>query len=144
MTFFLLIDEQRRQNCIAEISRLDLSRVKSVEIKNYRKNRSTSQNRTYWMWLNTMSDVLGYSSDDLHEVFKQKFLGLEEYVVNVRREGKAGKAVVLREIMCRPKSTVKLSVGEFSEYLNKVEELAKEMNITLPYPDDFRYAMTGT
>lgn len=139
MTFYLLIDEQRRQNCINEIVGLDLARVKSVEIKEYRKNRSTAQNRTMWMWLNTIAPELGYSSDDLHELFKQRFLGLEEKVVNVSRNG-----IVLRDLMVRPKSTVNLSVGEFSDYLRKIEALAISMNIALPYPDDFKYAMTGT
>jgi hypothetical protein len=135
---YLLIDEQRRQNCLAEISALDLKKTHSVEIKAYRKNRSTAQNRTMWMWLNAMAPDFGYSADDLHEVFKQKFLGLEEKVISVSKNGK-----VLREALCRPKSTASLTVGEFSDYLRKIEATAVTMGLTLPYPDDFKYAMEG-
>lgn len=135
---YLLIDEARRQNCIAEIAALDLTKTRSVEIKEYRKNRSTSQNRTMWMWLNAMAPDFGYSADDLHEVFKQKFLGLEEKIISASKNGH-----VLREIMCRPKSTASLTVGEFSDYLRKIEATAIAMGLKLPYPEDFKYAMEG-
>jgi hypothetical protein len=136
---YLLIDEQRRKNCLEHIAGLGLNRTHAVEIKEYRKNRSTAQNRTMWMWLNAMAPELGYSADDLHEVLKQRFLGLEEKKVSISRNG-----VVMRELMVRPKSTASLTVGEFSDYLRQVEALAIQMGLRLPYPDDFKFAMTGT
>lgn len=136
---FILIDETRRQNCMAYLAGLHLApKTHCVEIKEYRKNRSNAQNRTYWMWLNAIAPESGYSAEDLHEVFKQRFLGLEERVVSFTRNGK-----VVREIMCRPKSTAWLTVAEFSDYLRRVEGLAQDMGFVLPYPDDFKYAMEG-
>lgn len=136
---YLLIDEQRRQNCMAEISGLDLKRIKSVEIKEYRKNRSDAQNRTMWMWLHAIEahlDTPDITAEDLHETFKQRFLGLEEKKVTFAYNG-----MVVRELMVRPKSTKTLTVQEMTLYLRKIEHLAAEMSIALPYPDDFKYAM---
>lgn len=136
--FYILIDEQRRQNCMAEIAALNMSKTYSVEIKAYRKNRSSSQNRTMWMWLNALAPDWCHSADDLHEIFKQRFLGLEEKTVNISKNGH-----VLRELICRPKSTASLTVGEFSDYLRKIEATALMMGSRLPYPDDFKLAMEG-
>lgn len=126
--FFILIDEQRRQNAVNFLQRLSLKRTYSVEIKEYRKNRSNSQNRLYWSWLKIIADMYGYEDDELHETFKAKFLGTEERLV-------FGERVMV------PKSTAKLTTQEFTLYLDKIEMLARELDISLPHPDDYHYAM---
>lgn len=127
--FFILTDEQRRNAAIAFIKGTNIrGPVQSVEVKEYKKNRSSSQNRLLWSWYNVFARETGYTPDELHEQFKVRLLGVEEKTV----EG---------ELLRQPKSTAKLNVQEFGEYLNKIEMVAMEMGLTLPYPDDFKYAM---
>lgn len=122
---FVLIDEPRRQDCISFIKALTLTTKQSVEIKKYKKNRSLAQNRTYWLWLGIIGEFNGDSPEDLHELFKLRFLGHEEKTI-------MGESVTL------VRSTAKLTTLEFGEYLVKVEMLAKQLGIVLPYPDDYR------
>lgn len=128
--FFILQDDIRLGNCIEYLKRLDLRRKHGVEIKQYRKNRSMAQHRLYWMWVNTIADAYGFQPDELHDHLKVRFLGVKEVTV-------FGKTILI------PKSTTTLSTAEFTEYLNKVEALARELKVILPYPDDLSYAMNG-
>lgn len=128
--FFILVDQKRRENCIAFIGALDIGTRFSVEIKKYQKNRSRAQNRLYWSYLNAIGDFNGDSAEDLHELFKAKFLGYFK------------KKVMGEEIMAL-KSTTDLSTVEFGMYLAKVEAVAKNLGIVLPVPDDRNYAMHG-
>jgi len=66
MQFFILIDEQRRGNCLNFINALNLTTQWSVEIKKYKKNRSLAQNRTMWAWLGIISDFTGDTAEHLH------------------------------------------------------------------------------
>ncbi len=129
--FFILLDEERRNNAIESIKRMNINgRKLSVEIKEYRKNRTNSQNRLYWSWINLFSQHTGYSSDEMHEQFAVQFLGIEDRIV---------KGEKLR----MAKSTARLKVEEFSQYMLKIELVAEEMGLSLPRPDDYRYALTG-
>lgn len=99
-----------------------------VKISRHRPKRSIPQNRTYWMWINCISDETGNDQDALHELFKEKFLGME--VIDV-----------LGEWIGRPKSTAKLSTVDFSAYMEKVQAwAASEMAIRLPNPEDLAWA----
>ncbi len=115
---------------IAELQKLDIKRAQSVEIKQYRKNRSTSQNKLYWLWLNVIADYTGDDPDDVHIIMKKRLLG------TIRRPVMG----VLEEM---PNSTKKLTTEEFSSYLERLEQLCNLLQIVLPKPDDFRYAIYG-
>ncbi len=122
---FILIDETRRQNAISHIKGLDLKTKWGVEVKPYKKNRSLAQNRTMWLWLGLIADFMGESPEDLHDLFKMQFLGYEEKLI-------AGETVR------RLRSTASLSTLEFQGYMTKIEAVAKELFIVLPYPDDYK------
>lgn len=122
---FILVDESRRQNAIAHIKSLDLKTKWGVDVKPYKKNRSLAQNNTMWLWLGLIGDFMGESAEDLHDLFKMQFLGYEEKTI-------AGEPVT------RLRSTAKLSTIEFSQYMTKIEMVAKELFIVLPYPDDYK------
>ena len=126
--FFILLDDMRRDNALAYIRALNLGKKYSVEVKEYRKNRSNSQNRLYWSWVNLIAKDTGYEPDELHETFKQRFLGTEERVV-------FGKPVKIA------KSTAKINTQEFTAYLDRIEQTALAMGMRLPHPDDYSYAM---
>lgn len=126
---FILIDDARRDNCLNYIRGLNLGKRMQVEIKPYRKNRSQAQNRTMWAWINTLADHTGYSPDELHEMFKQRFLGFHHKEI-------MGETVLIA------KSTTKLSTHEFAEYMNKIEAVAAQMGVQLPIPDDYGFVMS--
>jgi hypothetical protein len=64
----------------------------------------------------------------MHKELKGRFLGFDEGVCCGRRT---------REV----KSSKKLKVKEFANYLKELEALALEYEITLPHPDDYNFAM---
>lgn len=99
-----------------------------VTFKPYKKDRSAAQNRLMWLWYGILSKDQGNTPDELHELLKERLLGFEIIQIN-------GKDYI------RPKSTKKLKVSEFADYLQKIEMLACELNIVLPHPEDYRFAM---
>jgi hypothetical protein len=128
---YILIDEQRRRNAINELQGLDISKLIEVTIKPHKKNRSNSQNNLMWMWLPDIARHFGYTEDELHELLKVRFLGIEEKIVDGRT-------------LIQPISTTKLTTKQMAEYLTKIEILARANNIRLKIPDDYKFAMLRT
>ena len=125
---YILRTPERVKETAAYLMGLPLYPALQVEIKPYRKNRSTSQNRLYWMWLNCLSDHTGHTPDELHQEMKVRFLGVEHIEVK-------GVHLIL------PKSTTKLTTQEFTDFLKKVESAGVELGCALPIPDDYNDAM---
>lgn len=98
-----------------------------VIIRPFKSQRSLAQNRLYWKWLKIIGDTFGNSDDAMHEYFKARML-------------KPAQEKVLGEWTAIYPTTTKLKVGEFTEYLQKIEEFAMNHNIILPHPDDYHIA----
>ena len=101
-----------------------------VAIKAYRKKRSVAQNSLMWLWYGVISnhilDSTGgfYSSNDIHEWFKQLFL--PKRIIDF-------KSRVL-EIQT---GTSELNVMEMMEYLNNLDHYCIEkLDLDLPKPED--------
>lgn len=92
-----------------------------IEIFVPKSIRTLQQNAYYWVYLTQMSEQTGHTKEDLHELFKDKFLttGVKEIF---------GSKVNTKS------STTSLSVGKFVEYLMKIEELT---GIALPDTTDY-------
>ncbi len=127
---YRVVDDRVRHNAMAAVQRLPLEPVHEVIIKPWRKKRSLAQNRLYWMWLRELRDHIEqatgqhYSDDDLHDYFREKFL--DRRVVEL-----GGDVVQVR------KSTTRLTVAQFTEYLERIErycltELAEPLYLTRP------------
>lgn len=125
---FILIDGRRRSNAIQHIMGLDLSELHEVAVKPFKDSRSKSQNRLYWMWIPYLADYCGYTNNQMHRVLKVKFIGTNKEIID-------GVEIV------EPKSSRKLKVKEFTNYLREIEALAIDYGITLPHPDIYNYAM---
>ena len=125
---FILIDDQRRFNAIEYIKQHNINKPLQVDIKPYKKNRSNSQNNLYHMWKKIIADETGETEEELHKKLKVRFIG----VVESECEG-----VTLTE----PISTTTLDTVAFSQFLNKIEGLGHFLNINLPIPDDYKFAM---
>lgn len=142
MQFFIIRNDFDRVRVSDAIKGIDLKKPHSVEVKEYRKNRSLAQNRLMWMWVNEIAEHCGYnpeeaaqaldvpSPDDIHEMFKQRLLG------TVKRE-------ILGDSYQVARSTTQLTTAEFTDYLSRIETAAAMLQITLTKPDDYRFAMMG-
>lgn len=93
--------------------------VATTEIINiFAKIRNTEQNAKYWVWLSILEQHTGYSKEELHDIFKYKFLAIEKSIFDDNYK-------VLQ-------STTKLSKFEFSEYLQKIQIFSSEFfNVNL-------------
>lgn len=119
---FILRNETIKANCLDTIRGLNDTWM--VEIKPYKSKRSIQANNLYWSWMNIIGKEVGQHKDDMHRTFSIRLLEPELFVVD-------GKQYV------GAKSTTKLNVAEFSEYLNQIEAVAMNMGIRLPSPDYF-------
>jgi redox-sensitive bicupin YhaK (pirin superfamily) len=131
MPFFIIDSKERRAACVEYIRHLKGTPIQCVFVKEYKRNRSESQNRLYHMWLNLIAKETGAEPEHLHEEMKVRVLGWE-----VR--------TILGEEVRLPKSTTKLTVQDFTQLLHAVDVLARSLDIVLPHPDDMQYAMYGT
>jgi hypothetical protein len=121
-----LLTELDRDMVLAQIKRLDLKKVYTVEITERRIKRTISQNGLYWLWLTCISHETGNDKDDLHEFFKWKYLNPE-------------KLYIFNDCLIKY-STASLNTLQFKELLDKVQVFASsELAITLPDPEDKRW-----
>ena len=79
----------------------------TVTVTNKKPKRTTAQNNYYWLYVHMISDETGNDPEDLHNLFKGKFLGGE--IVNV-----------MGHKVRRSKSTTSLTVPEFGEYIDNI------------------------
>jgi len=115
-----------------------LSGLVSLLVQPRKKVRSLNQNNLYWVWLTVIGDEVGYSKEEVHDVFKHKYLKEYRQLVNQ----KTGEAVDCEFI----RSTTSLNKKEMSEYMQKIDRDAAELGILLPDPamwEDYRTEFTN-
>jgi hypothetical protein len=106
------------------LSKIDISKEWNISITLLKSKRSIDQNKLYWLWLGAAEKETGNYSNDLHEFFKEKFLGFTIKKVF---------GVEVKTI----NSTTKLNTKEFTEYLDKIHLfISEEIGLSLPYPED--------
>ena len=126
---YLLANPKAKQDAINYMLTLPEDGTWEAVMQEYIKKRTAAQNRLYHMWKPYIAKVSGYTLDEMHDEFKYAFIGSYTYT---NRKG------VLRE---KPLSTTSLSVPDFVIFLNKIEVVANRLEITLPIPHDYRFAM---
>ncbi len=129
LTFQNLADVTRQLIALTQ----DSKKAYRVTTKEWRESRSLSQNALMWKWLAEINKQAPLECDskisgaDLwHEVFKK-------YFCPVKTISNGSKSVDI-------KSTKMLDVGEFTFYLNKIENWCFDRQITLTTPHDSEYA----
>ena len=90
-----------------------------VKVSRWYKPRSLNQNRLYWAWLKIIGDDVGGDPEEVHTSFRARFL-----------TDRSRKIPIVR-------STTMLNSKQFTSYLDKVWQLAAEMGIKLPTPDEY-------
>ena len=125
---FLIKDNKRKENCIEFIHAIPVIPLSSVEIKEYKKNRTLAQNRTFHGWCDVIAKETGNNLEYIKDSLKLKVLGIEKRIVD---------GVELTEI----RSTARLDVSEFRKLLEATQVLALSLDIKLMIPDDYAYAI---
>ena len=103
-----------------------LTGKKLIKIEKYSKKRSNPQNRYYHgVVLKYLSETTGYSTDEMHEVCKLKFLPYD----------RANR--VTGEIQTFGRSTKELNTAEYEEYLEKIRVWAiNYLDCLIPLPNE--------
>ena len=92
------------------------------------KNRSNPQNKYYWgVIVQTLSDELGYTRNEIHDLIKYRFLSTPDIV-----KGRTGQVMLQRT-----KSTTELDTKSFESLMSEIREWASiELGIYLPEPNE--------
>ena len=98
---------------------LNLDKPQRVTVDDKQETRRSQQNRLYWKWVSIIGDELGYGRQEMHEGLVLELLGMET------------KEIMGKTVEKLP-STSDLSVGDFSDYMEKVSMFAGRMQIRLP------------
>jgi hypothetical protein len=107
------LTKQNLPNLIQKINELDFSKRWKIVFYEQTEKRSNEQNERLWGYLYpNIGRHFGYNSSDIHNICKYKFLKTEVVVEN--------------EVIPVLKSTTKLNVKEFTEYMENVEQWAIE------------------
>lgn len=95
-----------------------------------KKNRSNQQNRYYFgVCVYLLSEHLGYSREEVHEILKHKFLRQTLWI---------SKKGGVQEMSIITKSTTELTTKQFEEYLSEIRMWASaELGVCLPEPNEF-------
>ena len=118
-----LTNDLDRNMVIAYIQRLDLKKLYTVEVIEKKSTRSISQNSLMWLWLTCISFETGNDRDELHDIFKKKWI--------------EPKKIVLFGEEINRYSTADLNTTQFKYYLDHIQAFAStELSITLPDPED--------
>jgi len=121
-------DSLRRENCCAAIKSLDPAKDWSVEIKQYRRNRSLEQNAfLHAVPLKIICEHTGHSVEDMKEFLLGEWSGWMDYEFQGRPFSKPLKT-----------STAKLDVREFHQFLEFIEMYAAHrLGLSIPRPGEF-------
>lgn len=96
-----------------------------IRIRVRSNNRSNEQNSLYWKWVDILSNDLGYTKTEMHELIKYKFLK-REY------KNKDGETNVVI------KSTSTLTIKEFNDFMNDILYWSNNtLEISLPEARQF-------
>lgn len=121
---FKVTKPQDKRAVMAYLDKLPEGKTYNVTIVRHRERRTMDQNRLLWLWVNCISDETGQDKDDLHEYFKQKFLGFDTKTL--------WGVQVFKSV-----STASLDTLQFTQYLERIRAFAAaELGIELPDPQD--------
>ena len=122
-----------------------------VVIDQKQDDRSTAQNRLYWLWLSQWSKRQGTDKDTEHLFFKKQFLARIYHRDDVGQYRKTFTAVKVLKEQKHPMyqqvadglneliSTTDASIDQFTEYLNDIHAFCNKQGCWLSTPDDLMY-----
>ena len=121
---FKVSSKADKQAVLAYLDKIVEGKAYDVTIVRHKERRTVDQNRLLWLWINCISDETGQDKNDLHEYFKQKYLGFDTRTM-------FGVQVY------KSVSTSSLDTKQFTQYLEHIRSFAStELGIELPNPED--------
>ena len=128
-------------------AQLEINGKQLVTTQKFKLDRSAEQNALMWKWLTVIGNELGNTKDEMHEIYKEKYL----ISIFVRDDpGYAAMAAAIKQLryqsntdyqdirkqVIKMTSTTKCNVKQMREYLTDIKQHASsELNITLPLPE---------
>jgi len=107
------IKNGKNREVISQLGRLDPTKDWKVTIEEDDYIRSNDQNKLYWDLLSDIGKHLGYNSNEMHQLMAYKFLSYQNSIMDM-------------EVTAIP-STTKLTVKEFSKYINNIQGFAASL-----------------
>ena len=104
------ITKHNKEMALAKISDHDFEKEGDLELGKFKSKRSNSQNDYYWAMLKELGDYTGYSEEELHDMFRFKYLSEKKTV--------AGSEIYAI------KSTTSLNVDDFKNYIHDIQRFA--------------------
>ena len=124
---------------------LEINGKQEVTIKNFKRDRSAEQNSLLWKWQTEIANELGNTKEEIHEIYKEKFLiGIfvrddEEYAsmaTAIRAVEDGHQRQSIRRKVIALTSTTDCSVKQMSEYLDNIKlHAATELNFRVSLPE---------
>jgi len=120
---YVLRNDKVTETCVAKVLSIKASQEEPYEvvIQKHKSKRSTEQNNRYWMLLREFSKETGHTPEELHNIMSAEILGYESF-----------DSKISDKTFTSPKSTTSLSVEEFGEYMQQVEQFMAEYGIIVP------------
>jgi len=113
-TKFILRNHAIGETCKAAVgTACSAATLHEVEIRPHKARRSINQNSRYWAILGAIASETGNEPMMLHKHFKAEFLGMDVFEVFGRTHE-------------WPRSTTKLNVGEFADYMTRLDAWCAE------------------
>lgn len=115
----ILKDQIRFKNNLNELEGKEVV----VKIREVEHGRSIDQNALWWKWIDIISNEIGMTKEETHNLLKYKFLKRD----TIKKDGK------IETIL---KGTSTLTVPEFNKLMSEVLYFASDtLNINLPSND---------
>lgn len=128
MANFILYTDSTRFNTVANCKKfmdnLNKDKQWEITIEPYKHKRSNRQNRLYWEWLTIIGKEIGYDKEELHDIFRRKFLPVNEVEVLGVTHHK------LTSTSCKAFTTEMMM-----DYMERIDRFAaQDLGIILPHP----------
>ena len=101
-----MMTASNKPQALAWLDAKDPTKTWVITVKEKKSQRTCSQNRLYWSFLGEWAQQYGGTSEEMHQICKEKFL-LVEYIE------------IMGKRFARTQSTPKTNTKEFSEYFER-------------------------
>jgi len=117
----IIFESKTAKDSVSRFLKKNKDKKVSLEYKKVGTKRTFNQNSLYWLTLRWFSGETGNDIEDLHELFKSKFLK---------------KTIQFKEYMVEiPSSTTGLNTLKFSEFYKKVNAMILSLGYVTPKPE---------
>lgn len=89
-------------------------------------DRTTMQNKYYWVVLGIMAQSFGTTAEELHAFFKAEYLPSQDYFTLIRKR--------------RLTSTTEQTKDQMSIYIDKIIAFAAEQGVVIPDLEEYKHA----